>query len=93
LLALGCTLMQKPHLLLLDEPTAGLAPRVRAEIFEHIDRINQLGIGVLIVEHNARMALSLSDRGYVLVGGRKRLEDTGKDLLDNERVSELFLGG
>jgi ABC-type branched-subunit amino acid transport system ATPase component len=93
MVALARALMMKPRLLLLDEPTAGLAPRVMAEIFAHIQAINRSGIGVLMVEQNARHALEIADRGYVLAAGRNRFSGTGAELLANRQMAEAFLGG
>ena len=92
MLALGRALMLEPRLLLLDEPSAGLAPLVRDEIFEKVMDIRQSGVAILMVEQNAKKALEMSDRGYVLVMGRNRFEDTGKGLLDNPEVGRLYLG-
>ena len=93
MVAMGRAMMLEPRLLLLDEPTAGLAPKVVDEIFERIIEINQAGISVLMVEQNARHALSLATRAYVLANGENRFEDTGPNLLANREVAESFLGG
>jgi branched-chain amino acid transport system ATP-binding protein len=85
--------MVKPRLLLLDEPTAGLSPKFVDQIFERILAINALGIGVLMVEQNAKKALGFAHRGYVLVTGANRCDDTGPNLLANPEVAEMFLGG
>jgi ABC-type branched-subunit amino acid transport system ATPase component len=85
--------MVKPRLILLDEPSLGLAPRVIDEIYETIRKTNSEGIPFLIVEQNARKALSMAHRAYVLDLGKKRLEDTGEGLLNNEEVKRLYLGG
>jgi branched-chain amino acid transport system ATP-binding protein len=93
MVALARALMTKPKLLLLDEPTAGLAPKIMAEVFGHVQTINRAGIGVLMVEQNARRALEIADRGYVLAAGRNRFSGTGADLLANRQMAEAFLGG
>lgn len=92
MVALGRALMLDPRMLLLDEPSAGLAPMVVDLIFERIRAINQQGVTFLLIEQNALKALENSDRGYVLVDGRKRLEGTGQELLDDKQIGELFLG-
>jgi branched-chain amino acid transport system ATP-binding protein len=93
MLAVGRALMVEPKLLLLDEPTAGLSPRAMDEIFACIRAINQAGVGILMVEQNARQALGLAHRGYVLATGENRFTDTGAALLANREVAESFLGG
>ncbi|MFM9817452.1 UNVERIFIED_CONTAM: ABC transporter ATP-binding protein [Spiribacter pallidus] len=93
MVAMGRALMVEPRLLMLDEPTAGLSPRLIDETFERIREVNHLGIGVLMVEQNARQALAIADRGYVLATGENRYEDTGPALLANPEVAEMFLGG
>jgi ABC-type branched-subunit amino acid transport system ATPase component len=93
MLALGRALMLNPKLLLLDEPSAGLAPLVRDEIFGKIMEIKQSGVAIIMVEQNAKKALEMSDRGYVLVMGKNRYEDTGEALLANPEVGRLYLGG
>jgi branched-chain amino acid transport system ATP-binding protein len=93
MVAIGRALMVRPRLLLLDEPTAGLSPRFVDLIFERILAINALGIGVLMVEQNAKKALGFAHRGYVLVTGANRCDDTGPNLLANPEVAEMFLGG
>jgi len=93
MLALGRALMLNPRLLLLDEPSLGLSPMIKQQIFEKILEINKEGISVLIVEQNARMSLNMSDRAYVLETGRNKLEGKGKDLLKDKRVQKLYLGG
>ena len=93
MLAIARALMLDPVLLLLDEPSAGLSPAVRGSVFELIREINGTGVTVLLVEQNAREALRMSDRGYVLSAGENRLEDAGSALLDNPEVARLYLGG
>lgn len=93
MLAMGRALMLEPKLLLLDEPTAGLSPLYIDQTFESVKRINAEGVGILMVEQNAKQALGIADRGYVLATGRNRYEDTGKKLLANREVAEMFLGG
>jgi ABC-type branched-subunit amino acid transport system ATPase component len=93
MLALGRALMLRPRLLLLDEPSLGLSPQIKKEIFDKIMEINAEGISILIVEQNARMSLQMSDRAYVLETGRNKLEGKGKDLLKDKRVQKLYLGG
>jgi ABC-type branched-subunit amino acid transport system ATPase component len=93
MVAMGRALMLKPKLLMLDEPSAALAPNLAAMIFDRITAINEDGVAILIVEQNAKESLKLSDHGYVLAGGRNRFEDTGKNLLVNEEVGQLYLGG
>jgi branched-chain amino acid transport system ATP-binding protein len=93
MLAVGRALMVEPKLLLLDEPTAGLAPRAMDEIFACIRAINREGVGILMVEQNAKQALALAHRGYVLATGENRFADTGAALLANREVAESFLGG
>jgi branched-chain amino acid transport system ATP-binding protein len=93
MLAIGRALMSKPRLLLLDEPSLGLAPLLVREIFRTIREINTSGVTVLLVEQNAHMALSIAQRGYVLETGRVRLEDSAAALLQNEEVKHAYLGG
>ena len=93
MLAMGRALMTGPTVLLLDEPSAGLAPQVVGEVFETCKRINQAGITIVMIEQNARRALALADRGYVLEGGTNRYTGTGRELLDDPKVAELYLGG
>ncbi|EMA53956.1 ABC transporter ATP-binding protein [Halococcus thailandensis] len=93
MLAMGRALMLDPDLLLLDEPSAGLAPDLVDEMFDRIDAINDAGTAVLMVEQNAIEALSRCDRGYVLVQGQNRFTDTGAALLGNDEVRREFLGG
>ena len=93
MLAMGRALMLDPELLLLDEPSAGLAPDLVTETLDNVDRINDGGTAILMVEQNATEALKRCDRGYVLVNGQNRYVDTGKALLADEQVREDFLGG
>lgn len=92
MLAIGRALMSDPKLLLLDEPSLGLAPIIVSKIFRTIKEINSEGVTVLLVEQNARLALKLSDRGYVLENGRVVLEGKGEELLSNEQVKKAYLG-
>lgn len=92
MVAMGRALMLEPRLLLLDEPTAGLSPKYMDRIFDIVRDVNKLGIAVLMVEQNARQALAIADRGYVLTNGTNRYEDTGEALLNNPEVARLFLG-
>ncbi len=93
LLALGRALMARPQLLLLDEPSMGLAPRLVREIFDIIQEINREGTALLLVEQNASMALQISRRGYVLERGRLMLEGSSSSLLNDRKVREAYLGG
>jgi ABC-type branched-subunit amino acid transport system ATPase component len=93
MVAMGRALMLDPRLLLLDEPSAGLAPRLVGMVFEKLAEINQTGVALLIVEQNAREALRLSHRGYVMASGQIRLEGQSSQLLHNEEVGRLYLGG
>ncbi|HUF85786.1 MAG TPA: ABC transporter ATP-binding protein [Thermohalobaculum sp.] len=92
MVAMGRALMLHPKILLLDEPTAGLSPKYRGEIFEMIRAINRAGATILMVEQNARMALEVADRGYVLVDGENRYEGTGRELIGDAEVARMFLG-
>ena len=91
--AVGRALMTNPGVLMLDEPTAGVSPIVMDELFDRILEIAATGIAILMVEQNARQALSIADRGYVLVQGSNRYTDTGEALLANPDVRASFLGG
>ena len=93
MLAMGCALMLDPDLLLLDEPSAGLAPDLVEEMFDRIDDVNDAGTSVLMVEQNATEALRRCDRGYVLAQGENRYEGPGDELLHDEAVRRQFLGG
>ncbi len=92
MLAMGKALMLKPSLLLLDEPSAALSPLLVNSVFDQIRQINQAGTAIVLVEQNARKALEMSDRGYVLEAGRNRFEGRGIDLLNDPKVGELYLG-
>jgi len=85
--------MNKPSVLMLDEPTAGVSPIVMDELFDHIIKVKETDVAILMVEQNARQALNIADRGYVLVTGQNRFTGTGKDLLENQEVRKSFLGG
>ena len=91
--ALGRALMIKPSVLMLDEPTAGVSPIVMDELFEHIIKVKETNVAIIMVEQNAKQALSISDRGYVLVTGENRYSGTGNELLSDPRVRSSFLGG
>jgi neutral amino acid transport system ATP-binding protein len=91
--AMARALMPDPEVLLLDEPSAGLAPAFVDAIFAKIEEINRIGVTIVMVEQNAKRALAMSDRGYVLDVGTNRFEGAGKELLADERVVQLYLGG
>ena len=91
--ALGRALMIKPSVLMLDEPTAGVSPIVMDELFNHIIIVRETGVAILMVEQNARQALSIADRGYVLVTGENKFSGSGKELLNDPEVRRSFLGG
>jgi branched-chain amino acid transport system ATP-binding protein len=93
MVAMARALVLSPKLLMLDEPSAGLAPDLVKENFEYVDRIRESGTAILMVEQNAKEALRRCDRGYVLVQGENRFADTGKALLNDEHVKKEFLGG
>ncbi|WP_067699972.1 MULTISPECIES: high-affinity branched-chain amino acid ABC transporter ATP-binding protein LivF [unclassified Erwinia] len=93
MLAIGRALMSQPRLLLLDEPSLGLAPIIIQQIFDTIEQLRQEGMTIFLVEQNANQALKLADRGYVLENGRVVLEDSGDALLANEAVRSAYLGG
>ncbi|MCI8506166.1 MAG: ABC transporter ATP-binding protein [Lachnospiraceae bacterium] len=93
MLAVARALMGNPRLLIMDEPSLGLAPLIVKNIFLLIEKISQMGITILLVEQNAKMALTSSDRGYVLQTGKIVLEGESQELLDNEQVRNAYLGG
>lgn len=93
MVAMGSALMLDPKLVLMDEPSAGLSPKMVGVIFEQIEKINKAGPAVLIVEQNAQLSLRMSDRGYVLASGENRFEGTGEGLLNDPEVGRLYLGG
>ncbi len=90
--ALGRALMIKPSVLMLDEPTAGVSPIVMDELFHHILKVKETNVAIIMVEQNAKQALSISDRGYVLVTGENKFEGSGKELLNDPEVRRSFLG-
>lgn len=92
MLAIGRALMSEPKLLILDEPSAGLSPKIKLQIFDKLDEIKKIGVTILIVEQNARMALEYSDYAYVLETGNNVLEGHGNKLLKDNRVQHLYLG-
>ena len=91
--AFGRALMTKPKILMLDEPTAGVSPIVMDELFARIIEVGKTGVAILMVEQNAKQALNIADRGYVLVNGKHSREGSGQDLLNNPEVRKSFLGG
>ena len=93
MVAMGRALMSKPKLLMLDEPSAGLSPKYVLEIFEHIVTVNKAGVGILMVEQNARQALAFASRGFVLASGQNRYTGTGAELIADPDVAKSFLGG
>ncbi|MFL5928535.1 MAG: ABC transporter ATP-binding protein [Gaiellaceae bacterium] len=93
LVALARALVTSPKMLLLDEPSAGLSPQAMDEVFDKLLAINELGVGIVMVEQNARRALELAHRGYVLDAGRNAINGTGAELLADPKVAELYLGG
>jgi branched-chain amino acid transport system ATP-binding protein len=93
MVAMGRALMSKPRLLMLDEPSAGLSPRYVIEIFETIVRVNKEGVGILMVEQNARQALAFASKGFVLAQGQNRFTGTGPELIADPEVAKSFLGG
>ena len=93
MLAMGRALMSKPKMLLLDEPSMGLSPLLVKEIFRTIKRVNENGVTVLLVEQNAKMALNIADRGYVIETGNITMEGKASDLADDPKVKQAYLGG
>jgi len=93
MVAMGRALMSQPRLLMLDEPSAGLSPRYVIEIFETIVRVNKEGVGILMVEQNARQALAFASRGFVLASGQNRFTGPGPELIADPEVAKSFLGG
>ena len=90
--ALGRALMIKPSVLMLDEPTAGVSPIVMDELFQHIIKVKETNVAIIMVEQNAKQALSISNRGYVLVTGQNKFEGSGNELLKDPEVRRSFLG-
>lgn len=93
MVAMGRALMSQPRLLMLDEPSAGLSPRYVLEIFEQIKKVNASGVGILMVEQNAKQALGFATKGFVLASGKNSFTGTGRELLDDPDVAKSFLGG
>ena len=91
--AFGRALMTMPKILMLDEPTAGVSPIVMDDLFSRIIEVDKTGVGILMVEQNAKQALGIANRGYVMVNGENRIEGTGQELLNNPDVRKSFLGG
>lgn len=91
--AVGRALMTKPKVLMLDEPTAGVSPIVMDELFDKIIEISRTGVAILMVEQNARQALSIADKGFVMVQGENKYTDSGQNLLADQEVRQTFLGG
>ena len=93
MVAMGRAMMLEPKLILLDEPTAGLSPKFIDNTFEQVKLINALGVGVLMVEQNAKQALAIANRGYVFASGKNRFDDDARAMLANKEIAEMFLGG
>ena len=93
MLAMGRALMTRPRMIMIDEPSLGLSPRFVTEVFELIVSLSKKGLTIMVVEQNAARALEIADRGYVLELGRNRFEGTGQELLDNQDVRRMYLGG
>jgi branched-chain amino acid transport system ATP-binding protein len=92
MLAIARALMTEPALLMLDEPTAGLAPNIAQDVFRQLRALAESGVAVLMVEQNAKAALRVSDRGYVMAEGRNRIEGAAAALLADAQVAEIYLG-
>jgi len=92
-LAFARAMVMEPDVLLIDEPSAGLAPSIVEEVFENVEAVNELGTSIVMVEQNAREGLAISDRGYVLDQGTVRFEGSAEELLDDSEVADLYLGG
>jgi branched-chain amino acid transport system ATP-binding protein len=93
MLAIGRALLARPKMMLLDEPSLGLAPNLVEQVFETLKRINEQGVSILLVEQNAFMALEVSDRGYVIERGRVAMSDKCRALMADDRVKVAYLGG
>lgn len=93
MVAFGRGMMLNPEVLLLDEPSAGLAPKITSSVYDKVEKINQRGTAIVMVEQNARQALKMSDYAFVLEEGKNRFEGKGSELLNNENVARLYLGG
>ena len=92
MVAMAKALMVDAKIMLLDEPTAGLSPKFQEQIFRTIKRINKNGVPILLVEQNAKQALEIADKGYVLVDGANKVEGSGQDLINDRNVARMFLG-
>ena len=92
MLAIGRALMAKPHMIIMDEPSMGLSPKLVGEVFGIIQQVSKIGIPIFVVEQNLKKALSIADRGYILNGGEIVMEDSAKNLLSNEDVITVYLG-
>jgi branched-chain amino acid transport system ATP-binding protein len=92
MLAIGRALMAKPKMIIMDEPSMGLSPKLVSEVFEIIQQVGNTGIPIFVVEQNLKKALSIADRGYILNGGAIALEDSARNLLQNENVIKAYLG-
>lgn len=92
MLAIAMALIVEPRLMLMDEPTAGLSPKIAQEVLALIQRAAQSGVGILLVEQNAKAALAISDHAYVLAEGRNQIDGTGADVLDDPRLGKIYLG-